>query len=129
MSGETDLSFATYPSVMTHIKGGRLTLLAVSNAKRSKLLPDTPTIAEGGVPGFGVDNWQGLLAPARLPRAIAVALDRELAAMASSRDFVELVNSQGAEPDHIGLDAFAAFIRADSARWRQVIEKNQIRGD
>lgn len=74
IGGETDLSFATYPSVMPHIKAGRLTLVAVSTFKRSRLLPDTPTIAESGVPGFGVDNWQGLMTPPRLPRKILVAL-------------------------------------------------------
>jgi tripartite-type tricarboxylate transporter receptor subunit TctC len=129
IGGETDLSFATYPSVMTHIRNGRLTLLAVSNVKRSKLLPDTQTIAEAGVSGFGVDNWQGLLAPAKLPRNVAIALDRELAAMAASKDFVDLVNAQGAEADHVGLDAFGKFMRADSARWKQVIDRNQIRGE
>jgi tripartite-type tricarboxylate transporter receptor subunit TctC len=129
VGGETDLSFATYPSVMVHIRSGRLTLLAVSNVKRSKLLPDTPTIAEAGVRGFGVDNWQGMMAPPKLPRAIAAVLDRELRAMAESRDFVELVNAQGAEADYVGLDAFAAFLRTDSARWKQVIDKNQIRGE
>ena len=129
VGGETDLSFATYPSVMTHIRNGRLTLLAVSNVKRSKLLPDTPTIAEAGVAGFGVDNWQGLFAPAKLPHNIAVALDRELAAMAASGDFVQLLNAQGAEADHVGLEAFAKFVRADSARWKQVIERNNIRGE
>jgi tripartite-type tricarboxylate transporter receptor subunit TctC len=129
IGGETDLSFATFPSVIPHVKAGRLTLLAVSNFKRSRLLPDVPTIAESGVPGFGVDNWQGLLAPPRLPRRIQVALDREVAVILKSREFVDLVNAQGAEADHVGLDQFSAFIRNDLARWKQVIDKNQIRGE
>jgi len=129
IGGETDLSFATYPSVIPHVKSGRLTLLAVSNIKRSKLLPEVPTIAEAGVPGFGVDNWQGLFAPPALPRRILVALDKEVAEIVRSKEFSDVANAQGAEADHIGLDQFAAFVRKDSARWKQIIDKNQIRGE
>jgi tripartite-type tricarboxylate transporter receptor subunit TctC len=129
IGGETDISFATYPSVMPHIKSGRLTLIAVSNFKRSRLLPDTPTIAESGVPGFGVDNWQGLLAPAKLPRKIAAALNNEIAAIARTKEFAEAINNQGAEADTVGLEAFSAFIRTDFARWKKIIDANQIRGE
>ncbi len=128
IGGETDMSFATFPSVIPHAKAGRLILLAVSNNKRSKLLPDVPTIAEAGVPGFGVDNWQGLFAPPGLPRKILLALDREVAMIAASKEFADVANTQGAEADHVGVDQFGAFIRNDSARWKQIIEKNQIRG-
>lgn len=129
IGGETDLSFATYPSVIPHVKSGRLTLLAVSNFKRSRLLPDVPTIAEGGVPGFGVDNWQGLLAPPALPRKILAALDKEITTIAAAKDFSDVINAQGAEVDHVGLESFSAFIRKDLARWKQIIDKNQIRGE
>lgn len=129
IGGETDISFATYPSVIPQVRAGRLTLLAVSNAKRSKLLPEVPTIAESGLPGFGVDNWQGLFAPPGLPRKIQSALDRETAEIVRSREFSEAANNQGAEADHIGLAPFAAFVRKDHARWKQIIERNQIRAD
>ena len=129
IGGETDLSFATYPSVIPHVKSGRLALLAISNIKRSRLLPDVPTIAESGVPGFGVDNWQGLLAPAGVTRAVLAVLDRETAVIVNGREFSDAVNTQGAEPDHLGLAPFAAFIRKDHAQWKQVIEKNRIRGE
>ncbi|MGH8620010.1 MAG: Bug family tripartite tricarboxylate transporter substrate binding protein [Burkholderiales bacterium] len=129
IGGETDISFATYPSVIPHTKSGRLTLVAVSNFKRSRLLPDTPTIAESGVPGFGVDNWQGLLAPPKMPRKIAIALNNEIAAIAKTKEFSDVVNGQGAEADAVGLEAFAAFIRTDFARWKKIIDTNQIRGE
>jgi len=129
IGGETDLSFATFPSVIPHIKSGRLTLLAVSNIKRSKLLPEVPTIAEAGVPGFGVDNWQGLFAPPALPRKIQIALDKEVAEIVRSKEFSDVANTQGAEADHIGLDQFTIFVRKDHARWKQIIDKNQIRGE
>lgn len=116
IGGETDLSFATYPSVMPHVKSGRLTLLGVTHAKRSRLLPEMPTIAEGGVKGFGVDNWQGVLAPRGIPRAILATLDKHTAAIVNAKDFGDAVNTQGSEADHIGIDAFSAFIRDDHAR-------------
>ncbi len=128
IGGETDMSFATFPSVISHVKSGRLTLLAVSNIKRSKLLPDVPTIAESGVPGFGVDNWQGLFAPPGLPRKILLALDKEVAVIVGSKEFSDVASNQGAEADHIGVEHFGAFIRKDSARWKEIIDKNQIRG-
>lgn len=129
IGGETDISFATYPSVMPHVKSGRLMLLAVSNVKRSKLLPEVPTIAEGGVSGFGVDNWQGLFGPPGLPRKIQIALDTATGDIVRSKEFSDVANTQGAEADHIGLGEFAAFVRKDHARWKQIIDKNQIRGD
>jgi tripartite-type tricarboxylate transporter receptor subunit TctC len=129
IGGETDLSFATFPSVIPHVKSGRLLLLAVSNAKRSKLLPDVPTIAEAGLPGFGVDNWQGLFAPPGVARKILLALDKETADIVRSKEFADVAATQGAEAEHIGIDQFAAFVRKDHARWKQIIDKNQIRGD
>jgi tripartite-type tricarboxylate transporter receptor subunit TctC len=129
IGGETDLSFATYASVIPHVKSGRLALLAVSNSKRSRLLPDTLTIAEAGVPGYGVDNWHGLLAPPGVPAAVLNSLDRETAAIVGSKDFSDAVNTQGAEVDHLALASFGAFIRKEHARWKQVIEKNRIKVD
>ena len=129
IGGETALSFATYPSVMPHVKSGRLTLLAVSNIKHSRLLPDVPTIVESGVPGFGVDNWQGLRAPAGVPRNVLAALDKETAVVVKSKEFSDAVNTQGAEADHIGLAQFSEFIRKDHAQWKQVIDRNRIRAD
>jgi tripartite-type tricarboxylate transporter receptor subunit TctC len=129
VGGEIDLSFATYPSAIQHVKSGRLTLLAVSNSKRSRMLPDTPSIAETGIAGVAVDNWHGLLAPPRLPRKIVARLDAEVAAIVNSKEFGEVVSLQGAEADRLGLAAFATFMRADSARWKQLIDKNKIRGE
>lgn len=129
IGGETDLSFATLPSVMPHVKSGRLVLLAVSNAKRSKLLPDVPTIAEAGVPGFGVDNWQGLFAPLGVAQKILLALDKETAEIVRSKEFADVAGTQGAEAEHIGISQFPAFVHKDHARWKQIIDKNQIRSD
>jgi tripartite-type tricarboxylate transporter receptor subunit TctC len=127
IGGETDVSFATLPSVFPHVKSGRLTLLAVSNFKRTRLLPDVPTIAEAGIRDFGVDNWHGLLAPPGLPRKVLLALNKEVSAIVNSSDFAKLVNAQGAEADYVGLEQFNAFIAKDLARWKSVIDKNQIR--
>ena len=129
VGGETDISFATYPSAIQHVKAGKLALLAVSNSKRTRLLPDTPSIAEAGMAGVAVDNWHGLLAPPRLPRKIVARLDGEVMAILKSKEFGEIVNLQGAEADRLGPGEFTAFIRADSARWKQLIDKNQIRGE
>ncbi len=127
IGGETDLSFAQFPTVIQHIKAGRLKLLAVVTSKRTKLLPDVPTIAEAGVPGYGADAWQGLFGPARLPRSIVARLDSEVRAMLKLKEFVDTLNTQGAEGDLLGPDEFAAYLRTDFAQWKQLIERNNIR--
>jgi tripartite-type tricarboxylate transporter receptor subunit TctC len=127
IGGETDSSFAQFPTVIQHIKAGRLKLLAVTTSKRTKLLPDVPTVAEAGVPGYGADAWQGLFGPARLPRAIVTRLDSEVRAMLKLKEFVDTLNTQGAEGDLLGPEEFAAYLRKDFAQWKQLIDRNNIR--
>lgn len=129
IGGETDMSFATYPSAIQHVKSGRLKLLAVSNHNRSKLLPDTPTIAESGVPGFGADMWLGLLGPARMGRDIVARLDGAVTAILRLKEFNDVLATQGAEADRLGPTEFRTYLQSDSARWKQLIEQYGIRAD
>jgi tripartite-type tricarboxylate transporter receptor subunit TctC len=127
IGGETDLSFAQFPTVIQHVRAGRLKLLAVTSSNRTKLLPDVPTIAESGVAGYGADAWQGLFGPAKLPLAVIERLDGEIRAMLQSREFNDALNAQGAEADFLGPEAFGTYLRADFAQWKKVIDQNRIR--
>lgn len=129
IGGETDLSFAQYPTVIQHIKSGRIRVLAVLSAKRTKLLPDVPTVAEGGVPEYHADGWQGLFGPAKLPREIVARLDGEVTRIVLSKEFNEAANAQGAEVDLLGPAEFREYVRSDFAQWKEVIDKNHIRID
>lgn len=129
ISGEVQLMMESLNSITPNAKAGRVRALGVTGSKRAAVLPDVPTIAEAGLPGFGVDNWQGLFAPPGVARKILLALDKETADIVRSKEFADVAATQGAEAEHIGIDQFAAFVRKDHARWKQIIDKNQIRGD
>jgi tripartite-type tricarboxylate transporter receptor subunit TctC len=92
-------------------------------------LPDTPTIAESGVPGFGADMWLGLLGPARMGRDIVARLDGDITAILKLKEFNDVLATQGAEADRLGPTEFRAYLQSDSARWKQLIEQNGIRAD
>lgn len=129
IGGESDLSFAQFPTVIQHVRTGRIKLLAVTSSNRTKLLPDTPTVAESGVPGYGADAWQGLFAPAKVARAVIARLNTEVTAMLQLKDFNDALNAQGAEADLLQPEQFREYLRSDFAQWKRLIEQNRIRMD
>jgi tripartite-type tricarboxylate transporter receptor subunit TctC len=127
LSGETALLFATIPSAIHHFKTGALRPLGVSNLKRSVALPDVPTIAESGVPGFASNEWNGALVPAGTPRA---AIDRLYQAISKSIAIPavrERIITLGAEPIGSTPEAFGAFIRSEFSTWAKIVKEVGIR--
>jgi tripartite-type tricarboxylate transporter receptor subunit TctC len=111
------------PNVLTalpHIKSGRLRALAVTGAKRSEALPGVPTMAEAGVPGYESVQWYGVLAPAGTPREIVQRLYAEIAKALHAGEVRERLAADGAEPVGSTPEEFAAFIRAEIAKWSKV---------
>jgi tripartite-type tricarboxylate transporter receptor subunit TctC len=98
-----------------------LRVLGVSTARRSRFLPDVPTIAEAGVPGFEVNSWSGLFAPAGTPAAIVKSLNAEIQKGMSQPDVAEALDKQGVEPAPGTPEEVASMIRAESAKWTKVI--------
>lgn len=129
IGGEADLSFAQFPTVIQHVKTGRIKLLAVTSSNRTKLLPDTPTVAEGGVVGYGADAWQGLFAPAKVSRAVIGRLNAEITAMLETKEFNDALNAQGAEAALLAPEQFREYLRSDFAQWKKLIDQNRIRLD
>jgi tripartite-type tricarboxylate transporter receptor subunit TctC len=128
VGGRIDLSFATIISSQAHVRSGRLRALAVTPGKRAPALPDTPTLAEAGVPGVVVVNWYGLIAPKGTPKA---ALDRVAAETIKAVRAPELQKrlvADGSEGVGTRPADFASHIRAESAQWRRVIKQAGIRG-
>jgi tripartite-type tricarboxylate transporter receptor subunit TctC len=121
LAGEVPVTFGTAASVSPHTKTGRLRGLAVTSGKRSAVLPDLPTIAESGLPGYEMLNWLGLFAPAGTPRAIVERLSNEAVRVVRTPDIVARFHAQGAEPSALSADAFAGFVRGEVEKWAKVV--------
>lgn len=127
ISGEIDLSFASVAATLPHIKAGRLRALAVSTPKRSTAMPDLPTIAEAGVPGYQVTTWYGIFGPAALPRNVIGRVNSDVARVLDAQDVRARLLRTGAEPGNLTLEQFKAFIREDADRWAQAIRAAGIK--
>ena len=113
LAGETDSATATVGSVLQHIKAGKITALAVTSGKRSSLLPDLPTIAESGVPGYDINAWIGAFAPARTPRAVVDKLYDAISKSLKKPELAKQMAEQGVEPWQAPQQEFAARLRSD----------------
>ena len=127
MSGQVHMLFGNVLSSLTHAKAGRLRALAVTTAKRSAVLPELPTIAEEGVPGYENSTWHGWLAPAGTPPAILSRVNAELVKASRSPDVVERLAPDGGEPVGSTPEQFARFIATDMARWSKLVKETGIR--
>jgi tripartite-type tricarboxylate transporter receptor subunit TctC len=123
------LSFATIPSAINHVKSGRLRVLAVNSTKRSAGLPDVPTIAESGFPGFDLSSWFGMVGPAGLPRDIAAKVQREIARALAIPEMREKFIQQGADPVGNTPEEFGEFMRAETAKWAKLVKESGAKAD
>jgi tripartite-type tricarboxylate transporter receptor subunit TctC len=129
IAGHVDISFATILEASGHVKGGRLRALAVTSDKRSAALPDIPTLAEAGLPGFNTASWIGLLAPAGTPREIIEKISRDVREAVAAADVRDQFITQGATPAGSTPEAFAALIDRDRKRYAQIIQERSITAD
>ncbi len=129
MGGHVPFTFDVVLTTLSQIKAGKLKALAVTSERRSLALPDVPTIAESGFPGYNAVGWNGLFAPAATPRDIAARLASEVSAILNRPEIREKIAAQGADVVGGTPEQFAAFIRADSAKWAQLIKKQNITPD
>ena len=127
IGNETQLSFATPPSCIPFVKSGRLKAVAVTSAKRFPPLPDLPTISESGLPGFDVQGWIALFAPAKTPRKIIDRLHRESARIMHLPDSKERVLAGGAESAGTPPDEARAIVRNETAMWAKVVKTSGIK--
>ena len=129
MSGEVSMFFDTPITSVPLVKDGRLRALGVSTRTRSVLLPDVPTIAESGVPGYEVLGWNGILAPAATPVPIVQRLNHEICAILDEPEIKQKLSQQGADPAPTDPESFARLIRDDVAKWTGVIRSAGIQPD
>ena len=127
IGGQIPLVMTTVATAQQHVKSGKLVALGVPGGKRSKSLPDTPTFAESGLKDFNVSGWVGVFAPAGTPRPVLERLQREFAAVLAE-PMVQLgFDRLGMEPVGNTPDEFGQQIRADLARWTDVVKKGRIK--
>ena len=126
MGGQIPIAFDNLPSSMVYIKAGKVRALAVTTSKRWPGAPEIPTMAEAGVPGYEVDAWFGLLAPAGTPRAVIDELNRNVIAVLKTPEVEKLFFEQGALPVGNTPEEFGAFFRAELAKWSKVAKTNNI---
>jgi len=122
LSGETQLTWSSIPSILPHVRGGRARALGVGNLKRLVSLPDFPTIAEAGVPGFECVAWGGMIGPANMPRDVVARLNKEIVATLHQKDVIERMLAEGTVPSTSGADEFLAFMRAELKKWGEVVK-------
>ncbi|HZY19873.1 MAG TPA: tripartite tricarboxylate transporter substrate binding protein [Ramlibacter sp.] len=129
IGGQIDVMFDNMPSAIQHVRSGRLRPLAVTTAKRSPELPDVPTIAEAGVPGYEATSWFGMFAPADTPAPVIARLNSALVKVLAQPEVRKKLAEQGAEPVSERPEQFAAFIRKETAKWSQVVKASGASAD
>jgi tripartite-type tricarboxylate transporter receptor subunit TctC len=129
LSGEVSLIFGGIAQSAPLIKAGRLKAIAVSGLRRSPVVPDVPTIAESGVPGFEAGSWYGLLAPAATPRAIVEKLNREVVRIVQLPDVRERLAAEAFDMPIDTPEQFATYIKADVARWAKVVKASGVKAN
>ena len=129
VAGRTQAASAGTPPLMPHVKSGKLRVIAVGTAKRLASLPDIPTVAEQGYPGFETSQWYGLNAPARTPAAVIQRLAAEAAKAAKSPAVAERYKADDAEAVGSTPKEYADFIAREQARWKDVIQKAGVKVD
>ena len=129
IGGQVQVSFTSMPSVIGHIKSGKLRAIAVTSRARSDTLPELPTLAESGLAGFDVNPWFGLLAPAGTPAAVVSQLNREINELLATADLRARFAGQGAVPLATSPAEFAALLKQDIEKWAQVVKDSGAKID
>jgi tripartite-type tricarboxylate transporter receptor subunit TctC len=129
LGGQTQMLFATMPTVLPHVKAGKLRAIASIGLVRTAALPDVPTVAESGLPGFEVSNWIGLFAPAGTPSDIVAKLNAEVQKIMRSPDVQKRLEAEGARFIPTTPAQFAAFQKEELVKWAKIIKDANIRAE
>ena len=126
IGGQVDAAFSSVPSVLQMVRGGNVRALAVSSARRIAAAPEIPTIAESGLPGFDVNPWWGILAPAGTDMAIVRKINSDVADILHTREMIDFLATQGAEPLITSPEQFLEILRADLVKWAKVVKDASV---
>jgi tripartite-type tricarboxylate transporter receptor subunit TctC len=126
LGGHIDFSFETIPSAIQQIRHGAVLSIAQTNDTRSRLLPDIPTVAESGFPGFQATTWYGLVGPGKLPRPLAERINRDVDTVLAMPDVVKAMDGYSAEGGGGSIEKFARFMADEETKWGKVIKEAKV---
>ena len=129
VAGNTEIAIGTIILMLPQIKAGRLKALGVGSTKRLAFLPDVPTIAEAGVPGYEANNWWGIVVPTGTPAAIIGRLHKQLTVVLASAETKKRFESEGSEAAKMAPEEFGRFIAAETAKWAKVVKEAGIKAE
>jgi tripartite-type tricarboxylate transporter receptor subunit TctC len=129
IGGHSHLLLNSLVASVPHVRSGKLKALGVSDTQRSPLLPDVPTIAEAGVPGYQAANWWGIAAPAGTPRPVVEKLHREISAVLGSQEVQKQFDSDGAVIMRMSTAEFGKFFEAELEKWGKVVKEAKIKAE
>jgi len=129
ITGEISMAILNLPPALPHVKSGRLKALGVSTPKRSAAVPDMPTIAESGLPGYSATAWYGVLAPTGTPREIILKLNTEIVKILRTDEIKKRISSDGGEVIGSTPEEFTAVMKSDIAKWAKVVQASGARVD
>lgn len=129
LAGQVQMLYSSIPSVIGYVQQGQLNAIAVGSATRVSSLPNVPTIAESGVPGYEAYSWVGMIAPARTPRDIVIRLNREIVAILKEKEVQDKLNQQGAIPVGDTPEQFGAYIAVEMKKWGAIVKSANIKAD
>jgi len=127
IAGHVPSFVAVISTAVPHVRSGKARAIAVTGVKRSEALPQVPTVAESGVPGYAATNWYGLLAPARTPKAVIDRFNKELVAALKSPDVVQQLKDRGIDASPGSPAEFTKFVRDEEKKWVPIIKRSNIK--
>src|SRR4051812_31195256 len=129
LAGQLQLASMGLPVAIPHVHAGKLRAIALTGLTRSPLLPDVPTVAEAGLPGFDVTSWYGVFGPAQLPKEIVTKLNAEIGGAIAAPDLAERLTALGAEPSLKSPAAFSQYVRDEIMKWAKIVRESGARLD
>lgn len=129
LSGETQLTWSSIPTILPHVRSGRVRALGVGNKERLAALPEFPTIAESGVPGYEGYAWGGMIGPANMPKDIVARLNKEIGVVLGQKDVIDNMLAQGTVPTPSTPEEFTAYMKSELKKWGDVVKLAKIQAE
>lgn len=129
LSGEAHLTYSSIPTILPHVRGGKLRALGVGNAQRLSSLPEFPTIAEAGIPGYEAYAWGGMIGPANMPKEIVQRLNRETVEILKLKEVTDRMLAEGTVPTPSTPDEFTAYMKSELKKWGDVVKMANIKAE